>query len=268
MQNQTRFSAWCVGIWALGFAGTLWAQGGPSDRPKLDDAAVERGRAVYAAQCINCHGSAAKGSPNGPDLMRSTAVLKDRVGSHLGPALRAAAISNPATATAHGAATPAQIIDLAHFLRDRVEAIARNRGPTEPINVLTGNAEAGRAYFNGVGRCSTCHLPEGDFAGLASRTFDAATLQQRFLFPDLNRSKKRVEVTVTPPTGQQVSGVLVRIDSFSVSLRDAAGDYHAFSRGPGVRVEVHDPLAAHHELLDHYTDENIHDVVAYLWTLK
>jgi mono/diheme cytochrome c family protein len=268
MRSQAPLSALCVGIWTLGFAGTLWAQGGPIDRPKLDDAAADRGRTVYAAQCINCHGSAAKGGPNGPDLIRSTAVLKDRLGSHLAPAMREAAAANPATAPAHTAATPAQIVDLAHFLRDRIESITRNRGPTEPINVLTGNPEAGRAYFNGAGRCSTCHSATGDFAGLASRTRDAVTLQQQFLFPSLSRSKKKVEVTVTRPVGEKVSGELVRIDNFSVSIRDAAGDYRAFSRVPGVKVEVRDPLATHHDLLDQYTDENIHDVVAYLWTLK
>ncbi len=53
-----------------------------------------------------------------------------------------------------------------------------------------------------------------------------------------------------------------------MALRDAAGDYRAFSRVPGVTVEVRDPLAAHRELLDQYTDEAIHDVVAYLWTIK
>jgi len=37
---------------------------------------------------------------------------------------------------------------------------------------------------------------------------------------------------------------------------------------PGVNVEIRDPLSVHHDLLDQYTDDAIHDVVAYLWTLK
>jgi hypothetical protein len=65
-----------------------------------------------------------------------------------------------------------------------------------------------------------------------------------------------------------VSGTLERIDNFSVALRDASGGYRSFSRVPGVTVEVRDPLTAHRELLDQYTDEAIHDVVAYLWTIK
>ena len=164
--------------------------------------------------------------------------------------------------------TAAQVVDISHFLRDRVEAVTRNRTPTVPIDVLTGDPEAGRDYFNGAGRCSTCHSPAGDFAGLRSRTPDALTLQQRFLFPTLARSTKRVEVTVTPLAGPPVSGTLIRIDNFSVSLSDASGDYRAFSRVPGVNVEIRDPLSVHHDLLDQYTDDAIHDVVAYLWTLK
>ena len=240
----------------------LRAQGGPADRQKVDPAAAARGRTVYAAHCINCHGSSAKGGPNGPDLIRSTAALRDRLGSHIGPAMRAAAGSHPATLTAE------QIVDLSQFLRERVEAVARNRTPTAPIDVLTGDPEAGRTYFFGAGRCSTCHSPTGDFAGLRSRTPDALTLQQRFLFPTLTRSEKRVEVTVTPLSGAPVSGTLVRVDNFRVSLRDASGDYRAFSRVPGVKVEIRDPLTAHRDLLDEYTDDAVHDVVAYLWSLK
>src|SRR5688572_21779922 len=105
----------------------LIAQGGPTDRQKVDTAAAKRGRAVYAAQCINCHGSTAKGGPNGPDLIRSPAVLRDREGSHIGPAMRAAGASHQGTLTGQ------QTVDLSHFLRDLVEAVTRNRTPTAPI---------------------------------------------------------------------------------------------------------------------------------------
>ena len=242
-------------------ATTAFAQGGPYERQRIDSAAADRGRALYAKHCINCHGSTAKGTDRGPDLIRSAVVLRDRLGNAIGPALKPAG--------AHQAAlTAAEVVDLSHFLHQRVEAIASNRNARGPLPVLTGDPEAGRAYFNGAGRCSTCPSPTGDFAGLRSRTPDALTLQQRMLFPSLARSRKQVEVTVAAPSRPPVSGALVRIDNFNVSLRDAAGDYHAFSRVPGVTVEVRDPLAGHHELLDQYSDEAIHDVVAYLWTLK
>ena len=259
----SRFSGafvWTISVVLLPVS--LTAQGGPTDRPAVDETAAARGRGVYAKHCINCHGSTAKGGPNGPDLIRSTAVLRDRLGASIGPAMQAKAASHAASLT------QAQIVDLAHFLRQRIEGVARNRTPTAPIDVLTGDPEAGRRYFDGAGRCSTCHSPTGDFAGLRTRTSDALTLQQRVLFPTLTRSTKKVEVTVTTPSGPPVSGTLERLDNFSVALRDASGDYRFFSRVPGVTVDVRDPLTAHRELLDQYTDDAIHDVVAYLWTIK
>jgi hypothetical protein len=65
-----------------------------------------------------------------------------------------------------------------------------------------------------------------------------------------------------------VTGELVYLDDFNVTLRDAGGNPHTFRRTPAVRVDKHDPYAAHVALLDRITDPQIHDVVAYLWTLK
>jgi cytochrome c oxidase cbb3-type subunit III len=238
------------------------AQGGPYERQKVDPAAAARGRAVYAKHCVNCHGSAAKGTERGPDLIRSAVVLRDRLGSGIGPAIAKSAI--------HMAdLTRTDVVDLSHFLHQRVEWTASNRTAREPINVLTGDPEAGRAYFHGAGGCSTCHSVTGDLAGLARRIADPVNIQQRFLFPSLRREgPNRVEVTVTAAQGRTVSGTLVRADDFFVSLRDASGDYQSFARGPGVTVSIRNPLAAHNELLDRYTDRDMHNLTTYLSTLK
>ena len=212
--------------------------------------------------CVNCHGSAAKGTDRGPDLIRSAVVLRDRLGNAIGPAI--------AKSASHQAQlTPPQIVDLSHFLHQRVESVATNRTARAPINVLTGDPEAGRAYFNGAGQCSTCHSPTGDLAGLSTRIKDPVNIQQRFLFPSLRRGGPlQVEVTVTVAGAQPVSGTLVRADDFSVSLRDAGGAYRSFTRGPDVTVAIRDPLSAHYELLDRYTDRDMHNLTSYLWTLK
>jgi hypothetical protein len=142
--------------------------------------------------------------------------------------------------------------------------IASNRNARAPIDVLTGDPEAGRAYFNGAGTCSPCHSTTGDLAGLLMRVPDPVTLQQRWLFPTLGRSGPRqVDVVAS---GKRVSGTLVRIDDFSVTLRDAAGNEQSFTRGPRATVTVRDPLAVHHALLDRYTDAETHNVTTYLWT--
>lgn len=243
-------------------SGLAFAQGGPYERQRIDNAAADRGRAVYAKHCINCHGSTAKGTERGPDLIRSTVVLRDRLGNGIGPALKPSA-SHQATLS------QPEIVDLSHFLHQRVEAIASNRNPRGPLPVLTGDPEAGRAYFNGAGGCSACHSPTGDLSGVATRIPDPANLQQRFLFPSLRRGgPKQVEVTVTVRGQQPVSGTLVRMDDFSVALRDSSGEYRAFNRGPNVAVNVQNPLAAHHELLDRYTDDDMHNLTAYLARLK
>jgi hypothetical protein len=81
-------------------------------------------------------------------------------------------------------------------------------------------------------------------------------------------SASAVTVTVTPATGEPISGVLVQMDDLHVTLRDASGVQRIIRRSPGVKVVKNVPLKAHHELLDVITDKNIHDLVAYLWSLK
>lgn len=242
-----------------GFSQTSWAQAGPYERQRIDDAGATRGRALYAQHCINCHGSTAKGTDRGPDLIRSVVVLRDRLGNGIGSAIAP-------SATHQAKLTSAQIVDVSHFLHQRVESIASNRNARTPIDVLTGDPEAGRAYFNGTGTCSTCHSTTGDLAGISTRISDPVALQQRWLFPTLRRSGPRqVEVVAS---GTRAAGALVRLDDFSVTLRDASGEEQSLTRGPGVIVTVKDPLAAHHALLDRYTDADMHNVTTYMWTLK
>jgi cytochrome c oxidase cbb3-type subunit 3 len=237
--------------------GSLWGQAGPYVRQEVDQAAAARGRQAYTQFCINCHGALAKGTEQGPDLIRSPIVLRDRLGDQIGPALKK--LANHKTDL-----TNAQVADLTHFLKDQIEATAKNRNPERPPNVLTGNLEAGRMYFNGAGKCNTCHSASADLAGVGSR-YAPVDLQQRFLFP---RRSKPLQVTVTPASGPAVSGTLERIDDFSVALRDASGAYRAWTRGPAVKVDIDDPLAAHNQLLDVYTDQDMHNVVRYLESLK
>jgi cytochrome c oxidase cbb3-type subunit III len=149
-------------------------------------------------------------------------------------------------------------------------------------NVLTGDAKAGAAFFNGEGKCSGCHSPTGNLAGIGSR-LQPVDIQQRFLFPGSGRggrgrgpgapppatpSATAVTVTLTPPSGPALSGTLLHMDDFTVSLRDASGQIRTLSRTPDLKVVKTNPLAAHRALLDTITDKNMHDVVAYLETLK
>jgi mono/diheme cytochrome c family protein len=181
---------------------------------------------------------------------------------------------HPAGAGVQGL-TDAQISDLSHYLHQQVDDTLRSGPYTKVINVLTGSAQAGEQYFDGAGGCTGCHSASGDLAHIADR-YDAPTLQQRMLFPrvpapgrrGVMAAEKPVTAKITTSDGETVSGTLVRMDDFNVALRDGNGVYHSWTRTPSLQVTLDDPYQAHHELLDKITDKEIHDLVAYLETLK
>src|SRR5262245_27167363 len=249
---------------------------GPNDKHVVDSAAADRAKKIWAGECITCHGTNARATEKGPNLVRSVLVLRDRYGSEIGPFLHKGHPTQSGTPSAN--LSKVQVEDLAHFVHQRVYDTLRGSPIFEVRNVLTGDPKAGAAYFNGEGKCSACHSPSGDLAGIGKR-YDPPTLQQRLLFPRPGgfggrgrgrgaSTAKPVTVSVTPPFGTTVSGVLVHLDDFNVSLRASSGEYHSWKRSPALPVLKKDPYAAHLELLDKYTDKNIHDGVAYLETLK
>ena len=206
---------------------------GADDQQVVDDALADKGRTLYIAECVTCHGAKARGSNegppslHGPDLVRSVTILHDRYGNTIGAYLKKGHPTQSGTPSA--SFTDTQIVDLSHFLHQRVGDTLRSGPFNSVLNVLTGDAKAGQAYFNGQGKCNTCHSVTGDLAGIASR-YDPPTIQQRFLFPATPmfggrgaKSGKPVMVTVTPPNGPPVSGELDKIDDFDISLRDSAG---------------------------------------------
>jgi mono/diheme cytochrome c family protein len=252
-------------------------QAGSADKHILDPVAAERGKKVYIAECITCHGASARGGsvpPNdGPDLVRSLTVLHDRYGSTIGPFIRKGHPMQSGKPAASISQTDVE--DLADFLHLKVADTMRTSPLFHAQNVLVGNAAAGEAYFKGEGKCSQCHSVSGDLKGYGSK-YEAIDIQQRFLFPRPGGrggrggrgggapAGKPIMVTVTPASGPPVTGVIDRIDDFNVSLRDKDGEYHAFARSSKVKVVVDDPYKAHAELLDRITDQNMHDVTAYL----
>ena len=243
---------------------------GAADQTVIDPAKADRGKKTYVQFCAFCHGTdAGGGEGGGTDLIRSVVVARDRYGEQIGPVILG---GRPDKGMPPMNLAPVQIEEIAHFIHQRV--VDRTRRQAYSIqNVLTGNAKAGEAYFNGAGKCNTCHSPTKDLAGIGKR-YDPLALQQRFLFPRGGGrgggSGPAVTAVVTPPSGKPVTGALVAIDDFSVAVRDSAGEYHSWRRDltPGIKVELRDPLAAHIELLDKYTDADMHNIVAYLESLK
>jgi cytochrome c oxidase cbb3-type subunit 3 len=171
--------------------------------------------------------------------------------------------------------TSDQIADISTFLHSRAEDVS-NRFGYKIGDVVTGDAQKGAVFFNGAGGCNNCHSPSGDLAHVATK-YDAVDLQRRFLYPAPNWIDMILGKKIKPPTpttvtvhlasGEQVSGTLDHLDEFTVALHDSSGWYRSFSRAE-VTVDVHDPLAAHAALLPKYTDDDMHNILAYLETLK
>jgi cytochrome c oxidase cbb3-type subunit III len=226
-----------------------------------DPKAVDRGKKLFESACGFCHGNDATGS-RGPDLIRSPVVNRDKDGELMGPVIKNGRVDQGMPAFAY---TNAQISDIAAFLHERLQAALSSASVPKdyPIEkLLTGNAAAGKTYFFGAGHCDACHSPTKDLAGIAKK-YTPIDLEARFLYP----SGTRRSVTVTLPSGEQISGTLAHFDEFSVALRDGTGWYRSWQRDR-VKAEVHDPLEKHRELLKHYTDADVHNLFAYLETLK
>jgi len=264
----TRLFLPCI---AAAFAISLFAQApkrkGNCIPPAPDQAAVDRGQKLFSQNCSFCHGKDANGGDGGPDLIRSVLVNHDEHGNLIAPVVLN---GRSQKGMPKFSLTPAQISDIATFLHARNRYV-RYRQLYQVKDVVTGDANAGEAYFNGAGRCNTCHSATGDLAHVA-REYEPEALLRTFLYPGRRGASPPIErtrktVTITLKSGQVLSGPLQHLDEFTVSMYDASGDYHTWPHD-AVRVEVHDPLAAHAELLRTYTDSDMHNVLAYLETLK
>jgi mono/diheme cytochrome c family protein len=240
-------------------------------RPPADPAALERGKAVYGTYCTFCHGADIRGGDGGPSLLRSGVVLDDQNGELIGPVILD---GRPDRGMPRFALTPAQIGDVATFLHSfRVNGYDESRN--RPPSIVVGDATAGEEYFKA--RCASCHSATGDLRGLATRIGNPRTLQQWWLMPGTGGGRggpaptnaKPPRATVTPQNGDKVEGEIERLDDFSVALRLDNGTRQSWRIVNGnPRVVVTDPLQAHRELLKDYKDSDIHNVTAYLVTLK
>jgi mono/diheme cytochrome c family protein len=241
----------------------------------FDQAAVDRGQQLFVAQCGFCHGSNATGGQSGPDLIRSVMVMNDENGKQLGEFLK---VGRPDKGMPKFEMSQEQTKDIATFLHQRIAAVV-DRGAYKVLNILVGDAKAGEAFFNGAGKCNTCHSPTDDLKGIGAK-YDPATLQGRIVMPrgfggprrgamDSRALRSFPTVTVTLPSGKAFSGLPLRVTDFDVVLRDDSGTIRSFTRdGDTPKVEIKDPLQAHVDMLAVWKDSDLHNMTAYLVTLK
>jgi cytochrome c oxidase cbb3-type subunit 3 len=231
--------------------------------PPPDQAAAHKGEALFKQNCAACHGENARGG-EGPNLVRSVVVLHDEKGESIGAVVKSGRPQGGMPAFPN--LSQEQIYDIAEFLHQQVY-LAANRGLYRQEyagerSQSSGNAEKGKVFF--ATHCTSCHSASGDLAHIGTKFPEVDVMQASFLWP---KSDKPVCATVTTPSGETVTGTVTKLDDFDVEIYDAAGNYHYWPRGQ-VKVRVQDPLAGHRALLPEYTDADIHNLAAYLLTLK
>ena len=240
----------------------LRAQDRTESTGKTDEAAeATAGQAIFQQNCAFCHGRDARGA-SGPDLIRSTLVNHDVNGDLIGQVVHNGRVDKGMPAFQ---LPDVQIRQIAAYLHQqgKLASTVASRIPTEyPLEqLLIGNADAGKAYFNGGGKCAQCHSPTGNLDHIASK-YKPLELQSRIVFPD----GAKASAEVTDRSGHQYTGEVLYADEFFVTLL-TNGEPRTWDRATAT-VTIHDPLAAHVALLTQYSDKNIHDLFAYLETLK
>jgi cytochrome c oxidase cbb3-type subunit 3 len=281
-----------LAVLVLSLAPTSLAQGPQRDRrpggfvpgqerPTGDPELIARGKQSYEINCRGCHGADLRGGDmGGPNLLRSQIALSDRDGEHIVPVIQGSLAGSGMPAITM---PPEAAKATAAYVRSVLATIGVQGKPpssTEPPTIVVGNAGEGQAYF--AAKCASCHSATGDLKGIASRLSDPKVLQNAWVAGRAQTRRfgggggaggrtdsKPVTVTVRQPSGESVEGNLLRIDDFLVTLQLPDGSSRTFRRDGSVpTVEVHDPLEAHHKLMTVLSDKDMHDVTAYLVTLK
>ena len=263
-----------------GRGGRGGAQGAPTQgfpaqqRPPGDAALIARGNNLYGIHCRACHGADLRGGDQGgPNLLRSDVTMNDQSGELIQPVVREGR-RNPGMPS-----MPAidlsndDIRAIAEYIHS-ILATARGQGNPPPgppvtLNVVVGDAVAGRAYFEG--KCMSCHSATGDLRGVGSRFPNPTQLQNAWVAGGGGgRGGGTTALTATVTLrGEKVEGRVIRSDEFLITLGMQDGTSRSFRRDGDVpKVEVHNPREGHIKLLPGYTDKDIHDVTAYLVTLK
>jgi cytochrome c oxidase cbb3-type subunit 3 len=241
-------------------------------RAPEDPVKVAHGKALYGTSCQACHGSDLRGGDmGGPNLLRSTVALTDQHGELIIPIIQGA---RQAQGMPNIGLNNEDAGAVAAYVRSVIGTIGgqgKPPGEETPLNIVVGDPARGSSYF--AAHCSTCHSAGGDLKGLATRYPDPKIVQARWITGGqataLEGPTSKVTADVTTAPGDIVSGSLIHIDEFLVTLRTSDGTEKSYRRNGALpQVVVHDPLKQHREMLPTYTDQDVHDVTAYLVTLK
>ena len=257
-----------LGAGLLAASGGTGASGAQAKPPVTYPAnQIKAGQPLFVAYCGFCHGRDAMGGETGPDLTRSQLVADDVRGNNIKPVVHNGRPDRGMPPLMVSESDLTSIVAFIHDARTKAGSLIGARRKVDEADLKTGDAKAGEQYFNGPGRCATCHSPTGDLADVADR-LKGLELLQRLLYPS-GRGGQAVaaKVTVTLPSGETVGGRLAFRDEFTIALRDANGWYRSWQTSQ-VKYTVDNPLDAHADQVRKYTDADMHNVLAYVQTLR
>jgi cytochrome c oxidase cbb3-type subunit 3 len=230
--------------------------------PAPDKAAAARGAPLYHQNCSFCHGPQARGA-DGPSLIVSDVVLGDDHGEHLVPFLK---VGRPEKGMPSFASVPTdQLKDISEFLHEQIEDIA-NRGTYHVLNILVGDAARGQAYV--AANCMSCHTADS-FSHIASKFRSPDQLQRGWVWPTRPADNSlAITATVKTTEGATLTGRVTQVSDFRIALVDSNGQTHILDRSPSVKIEMKDPLSPHEAMTITLKNDDLHNVTAYLETLK
>ena len=261
---------------ARGATATFPAQ----QRPPGDPVLIAHGKTLYDVDCQKCHGADLRGNlQGGTSLLRSQVVLSDQDGELMQPIIAGSLRNSGMPALDMNAA---DLKALATYIHS-VVATERGQGAppapgVEAPSALVGDATSGKTYF--TAKCGSCHSATGDLQGYGTKYPDAKAAQNRWVSGGGGGRGGRGGVSATPdprtvmaivtlPSGETVQGPLVIVDDFLVSLSQPDGIIRTFRRDGDVpKVEIKDPMQGHKTLLDMLKNKDMHDVTAYLESLR
>jgi mono/diheme cytochrome c family protein len=227
-----------------------------------DKEAATRGAPTYQQSCAFCHGPQARGA-EGPSLIVSDVVLGDDHGEHLVPFLKKGRPEKGMPA--FSSLSDDQLKDISEFLHEQVEEVA-NRGTYHILNIVVGDPAKGKAYVSA--NCMSCHSTS-NFDHIAGKFRSPDQLQRGWVWPTRPTDNSLdITATVKLADGSTVSGRVTQVSDFRITLTDSTGKSRTIDRGPGVLVQMKDPLAPHQAMIKTLKNNDMHDVTSYLETLK
>jgi mono/diheme cytochrome c family protein len=249
-------------------------------------AEIDEGRKLYDANCGRCHNDTGDGV-TGVELFRQ--IRRANSDEDIAKLIQAGI---PGTSMPpHNFSTP-QAMNVVAFLRSMVgvtptSSAAAASATGRLSSGLTGDAARGKMLVEGKGGCLTCHAINGaggtggpDLAAVVNGATNtngrggrfappppnAGVLERSILDPDADVALQYRVFQVTPKSGPAVRGTLLNQDTFSVQLRDAAGELRAFQKSDISQSGfVPSPMPSYR---GRFAPQEVADVVAYLLSLR